>query len=130
MRRESWQLIIFYILKAQTNGDGTDPAYSQVSPETNLLFKARGGRKVSDLLWTEEKGAGWRYRRADGAVVKFDGGPSKLQWLAFEPDPSEAYLIRYSKGGAGYCRRWKTAEAAMQAVDREYPSPAPPREPE
>lgn len=64
---------------------------------------------------------GTRFRRHDGAVVKHKMGPSKLEWIAFEPDPSEDYLIRYSKDGLGYPRRWGTAYAAMRALDREYP---------
>lgn len=49
-----------------------------------------------------------------------------MEWVAFEPDPSENYLIRYSKRGMGWPRRWKSAEAAMRAVDKEYPEYARP----
>ncbi len=75
------------------------------------------------MPWTEARDwvAGWRYIRSDGAVVKHHSGPSHLQWIAFEPDPSEAYLIRYSKNGVGWPRRWGTPEAAMRAVDRKHP---------
>lgn len=61
------------------------------------------------------------FRRDDGAIVRWDNGPSHLHWIAYEPDPSEKYLIRYSKRGMGWPRRWKSAEAAMQTVDKEYP---------
>jgi hypothetical protein len=64
---------------------------------------------------------GYRFVRDDGAVVKMHTGPEHLQWIAYEPDPSEQYLIRYSKRGMGWPRRWGTAKAAMKAVDREFP---------
>lgn len=44
-----------------------------------------------------------------------------MDWIAYEPDPSEKYLIRYSKHGMGWPRRWKSAKTAMRAVDREFP---------
>lgn len=72
-------------------------------------------------VWHNEEGTSLRYRRKDGAVVKFSMGPSKMQWIAYEPDPSDAYLIRTNKRGIGWPRRWLTAKAAMEAVDREYP---------
>lgn len=75
------------------------------------------------MSWTEKRdgiGSGWRYVRGDGATVKWHGGPSRLQWLAYEPDPSENYLSR-TNGRLIWPRRWATAEAAMRAVDREYP---------
>lgn len=73
--------------------------------------------------WKEDRSlsCGWRFVRHDGAVVKHHSGPSHQQWIAFEPDPSEAYLIRRSKSGMGWPRRWASAEAAMRAVDREHP---------
>lgn len=80
------------------------------------------------MPWTEDRGEtgnGFRWVRSDGAVVKFKVGPRIYDWMAFEPDPSEAYLIRYSKSGLGFPRRWKTPEAAMRAVDREYPEKLP-----
>lgn len=77
-------------------------------------------RDLDTPMWVEETGA--RYRRHDGAVVRLHTGPSKLQWIAYEPDPSENYLIRRNKRGIGWPRRWRTAEAAMRTVDKEYPS--------
>ena len=65
-----------------------------------------------------------RFQRSDGAVVVFRQGPRKLHWIAYEPDPSEAYLIRYSKRGLGWPRRWGSAKAAMRTVDQEYPTNA------
>lgn len=76
------------------------------------------------MPWSDEQRpllGGIRYVRSDGAVVKYSGGPLKQQWIAYEPDPSEAYLIRYSKRGMGWPRRWASPQAAMRAVDREYP---------
>jgi hypothetical protein len=62
------------------------------------------------------------WRRTDGATVRWDNGPSKMHWIAFEPDPSERYL-QMKQGSRGLIgpRRWKTEKAAMRAVDREYP---------
>jgi hypothetical protein len=61
------------------------------------------------------------WRRSDGATVRWDNGPSKLHWIAFEPDPSEKYLMRCSKRGLGFPRHWADAKSAMRAVDREFP---------
>ena len=74
-------------------------------------------------MWTKDHdpGRGIRWVRTDGAVVKYNMGPPKLDWIAYEPEPSQAYLIRHSKRGAGWPRRWGSAKAAMRAVDREYP---------
>ena len=83
---------------------------------------------------------GRRWVRSDGAVVKWDDSspwpnpastlhPAKM-WTAWEPDPSEKALYmqrgrtRVTQGREwkpGFPRRWKTAEAAMRAVDKEYP---------
>lgn len=60
------------------------------------------------------------WRRSDGATVRWDNGPNKQHWIAFEPDPSEKYLIRYNKRGLGWPRRWASAKEAMRVVDREY----------
>ena len=65
-----------------------------------------------------------RYVRSDGAVVKYSMGPSKRTWIAYEPDPSEAYIATSRSGrGATWPRRWASAEAAMRAVDKLYPDP-------
>jgi hypothetical protein len=60
------------------------------------------------------------WRRTDGATVRWDNGPSKLNWIAFRPDPSEDYL-EMRQGELIRPRRWKTEQAAMIAVDREFP---------
>lgn len=75
-------------------------------------------------MWVESRdswSAGLRYTRSDGAVVKYQMGPRKLDWIAFEPNPSEDYLGRKNKRGLVWPRRWGSAEAAMRAVDQEYP---------
>lgn len=76
------------------------------------------------MTWAESRdswSAGLRYTRIDGALVKFQmGWGGKMDWIAFEPNPSESYLAR-TNGRLTWPRRWKTAEAAMRAVDREYP---------
>lgn len=77
------------------------------------------------------KQTNWRrWTRSDGAAVLWDQrspypnpvNPASLMWTAWEPDPSERPLMRFSKRGHGYARRWKTAEAAMREVDRLHPS--------
>jgi hypothetical protein len=96
---------------------------------------------TSTSHWRELK-RGYRWERSDGAVVMWDQrsphpNPLNLRsrmWTAWEPDPSSLYLAmsrgRFRKthdGGRckpGFPRRWKTAKAAMQAVDREYPLPS------
>lgn len=76
------------------------------------------------MNWTEIKdSAGLRFQRRDGAVVKFSMGPRRLDWIAYEPDPSEKYLSR-TNGRLVWPRRWGSAEAAMKAVDHEYPARA------
>jgi hypothetical protein len=71
-----------------------------------------------------------RWVRSDGAVVKWDDSSphpnpereSSRMWTAWEPDPSPHYLAT-TRGTSLFIwqRRWKTAAAAMAAVDREYP---------
>lgn len=81
-------------------------------------------RRRMNMPWTETRdGAtgGWRWVRSDGAAVKHQSWAPHWQWIAYEPDPSEAYLIRYSKSGKGFPRRWGSAAAAMRAVDRIHP---------
>jgi hypothetical protein len=57
---------------------------------------------------------------------------SARMWTAWEPDPSDKFLgmnrgrLRRNETDGhlwrpGFPRRWKTAEAAIKAVDREYP---------
>jgi hypothetical protein len=88
--------------------------------------------------WKEIR-PGYRWQRTDGAVVRWDDRsphpnplkPSARMWTAWEPNPSVAYLImrrgriRKTMDGAllkpGFPRRWKTAKAAMKAVDHEFP---------
>lgn len=93
-------------------------------------------------MWTETRD-GRRWERKDGAVVKWDDSSpypnpilaSARMWTAWEPDPSTTALVfergwrRYQKSALGDMstwrprvrRRWKTAQAAMVVVDREYP---------
>lgn len=91
--------------------------------------------------WREIR-VGYRWERSDGAVVMGDQRshhPNPLNtrsrmWTAWEPDPSSRYLymrrgrFRTTQDGGrskpGFPRRWKTAKAAMHAVDREYPLPS------
>ena len=73
------------------------------------------------MMWKADR-QHTRYEREDGAVVRFDTGPPQMQWIAFEPDPSRAYIVtRNAKRGFGFPRRWKTARAAMLAVDTKFP---------
>jgi hypothetical protein len=80
-----------------------------------------------------------RWQRIDGAIVKWDDSspypnpmnPRSRLYTAWEPDPSERALMMHrgrlrkdQKGHLyrfGFPRRWKTAEAAMKAVDKEFP---------
>jgi len=79
-----------------------------------------------------------RWERIDGAVVKWDqstpyvnpANPRGLLWTAWEPDPSQQYLLRRSKRGKGFPRRWKTAAAAMREVDRIHPLESPKKSPD
>lgn len=82
---------------------------------------------------------GYRWERIDGAVVRWDErspyqnhlNPHSRMWTAWEPEPSQRYLwmrrgrLRRAQDGhlfkPGFPRRWRTAEAAMRAVNREYP---------
>jgi hypothetical protein len=71
-----------------------------------------------------------RWERTDGAVVRWDDSspypnpikPSTKMYTAWEPDPSQRALS-YDHWHSRFRspRRWKTAKAAMAAVDREYP---------
>lgn len=78
-------------------------------------------------MWTQISSNRWD--RNDGAVVEWNqktpysnpANPNARMWIAFGPPPSELYLLQRSKRGFGFPRRWKTAKAAMIAVDTEYP---------
>ena len=70
-----------------------------------------------------------RWARSDGAVVMWDHRsphpnptlPSARMWTAWEPDPSDRYLSRTHRNSVFTSpRRWKTAEAAMLAVDKLF----------
>jgi len=82
------------------------------------------------MAWTQKTRDRWE--RHDGAVVKRSTDEYYAQpwlaghrgWIAFEPNPSTNYL-RMSNGRVGWPRRWKTPEAAMRAVDREYVTAEP-----
>jgi hypothetical protein len=77
--------------------------------------------------WTQTR---WdRWDRNDGACVKenlHSPYPNPLDpncrlWCAYAPDGE--YAISYGRRNTWMRipRRWKTAEAAMQVIDREYP---------
>jgi hypothetical protein len=80
-----------------------------------------------------------RWERRDGAIVRYDESSpypnpavsSAKMFTAWEPDPSERALSmerghwRVAQDGHrfkfSFPRRWKTAEAAMRAVNKEFP---------
>jgi hypothetical protein len=75
-----------------------------------------------------------RWERLDGAVVKYDvsspnPNPAKetaRMWTAWAPDPSQASLsMSRCSSLLRWPRRWKSAEKAMQAVDKAYPEEKP-----
>lgn len=78
-----------------------------------------GWHKVSDERW----------ERHDGAVVMLDlrspypnpMNPRSLLWTAWEPDPSDRALSQRCSRRFKRPRRWGSAEAAMLAVEREFP---------
>ena len=90
-------------------------------------------------LWTQVRGGvRERWERSDGAVVKWDDSspypnpaqPTARMFTAWEPNPSERFLgtergrWRLTDGlrwKPGFPRRWKTAKAAMAAVDKDFP---------
>lgn len=52
------------------------------------------------MAWAEERDpimCGIRFCRHDGAVVKYAMGPRKMDWIAYEPDPSAALGFRKSR---------------------------------
>lgn len=63
--------------------------------------------------------------RVDGAYVWCDSRPcwesltDPRCWIAFGPD--QHYLSKSQKGNFRVPRRWKTAAAAIKAVDAEIP---------
>jgi hypothetical protein len=78
-------------------------------------------------VWREKN---WRrWERSDGAVVQWDQRsphvrpwlPAARMWTAWEPDPSDNYL-KMTNGRLSWPRRFKTAQAAMRAVDKEFPA--------
>lgn len=79
---------------------------------------------------------GWTYIhenrcvRRDNAVVMYDtrspypnpGDPNAKMWTAWEPGESNRALsYQHWHSRLRSPRRFKTAESAMQAVDREFP---------
>lgn len=84
------------------------------------------------MTWSQKTPERWV--RSDGAVVKYDSSspwpnpakPGARMYTAWEPDPSDKALsMERGKerlwGRPRFPRRWKTAEKAMAAVDREFP---------
>jgi hypothetical protein len=69
--------------------------------------------------------------RHDGAAVCLYDLEATFKWIAYGPDsrnskakePRLSYCMRYV-GQDGTMRRWKTAKAAMRAVDRAFPEVA------
>ncbi|VVC05826.1 Uncharacterised protein [uncultured archaeon] len=96
--------------------------------------------KNQSCTWVEVRKD--RLERKDGAVVEWDDSspysfilnPRARFWVAYEPNPStravsmERGKIRKDEKGNPYrlrCpKRWKTAEAAMKAVDKIFPNTA------
>lgn len=75
-------------------------------------------------------GAGARYVRTDGAVVRYDDRSpypnpiceSARMWTAWEPDPGQGALSMGRRSSwMRWPRRFHTAEAAMSAADRAWP---------
>lgn len=89
------------------------------------------GKAVSDWKKVKE----FRWERGDGCVVKIDTSaacstsrpwlPHYRGWMAFGPGTQEHnYLGYYRKDSAMHIpRKFKTAEMAMRAVDRQHPRP-------
>lgn len=85
-------------------------------------------------VWTEVHWRRWEAN--DGAVVRWDNSsphpnpanPRSRMWIAFGPGADEydclkAFRMRRGRrrSDRGYPRRWKTAQAAMRAVDETFP---------
>lgn len=70
-----------------------------------------------------------RWDREDGAAVKYSldyywanpAKPGHRGWLAFGPTEEQPLFYTLRGSRAKIHRRWKTAEAAMEAVDEMYP---------
>lgn len=94
-------------------------------------------------VWIEVK-RGYRWRRGDGAVAMWDDcsphpnpcNPRSRLWTCWEPDPSQSAImkevgkLRRTRDGRDYRlrvpRRFLTAQAAMQFLDKHY-QPGTPR---
>ena len=90
-------------------------------------------RQVSDIAW----------ERSDSALVKFDQAtagsttrpwlPQRRGWMAFVPGASFSRYLGYHSGrrrvrrpSLGWVpRKFKTAQSAMRALDREHPAGVP-----
>jgi hypothetical protein len=87
--------------------------------------------------WTQT--ALYRFERPDNAVVLYDhdsqGATSKpwldrnRGWKAFGPGPASYNFLHYFRAvrlsaPVKVARKWRTAAAAMKAVDAEFPPPA------
>lgn len=74
-----------------------------------------------------------RWERDDGAVVKIDETvqcntsrpwlPNYRGWKAWGPGPEQSNYLGFCRRNSrlNIPRKFKTAEAAMAAVDKEYP---------
>src|SRR3990172_5523784 len=70
-----------------------------------------------------------RWDRPDGAAVIYSkdwywanpANPRHRGWTAYAPDDEQPLTFRRRTSKRKHARRWKTAEAAMEAVDREFP---------
>jgi len=70
-----------------------------------------------------------RWDRPDGAAVIYSkdwywanpANPRHRGWTAYAPDDEQPLTFRRRTSKRKHARRWKTAEAAMGAVDREFP---------
>ena len=63
------------------------------------------------------------WRSDDGSWVKRSRWNRLMPWMAYYPDPSTNFLYKGSASPSAAPRQWKTAQAAMKAVDRECPYP-------
>lgn len=75
-----------------------------------------------------------RWQSTDGAVVKIDEAtecntsrpwlPNYRGWKAYGPGPDQGNYLGFNRRNSGFrvARKFKTAQAAMAAVDEEYPT--------